>query len=209
MFTPDPIPRPSGPPASSTPLHDYFATPRPGTDAGYAVLPRSLVEAMPLPWQQQLTYLLSEFHQAFAHVTWPIYRVQPSRQERLTDLDEEQLAEVGYLVEIDPDGEVVYRDRAGRVVAQPAETTVLVSCLDPIPPPRSATTWQQDQQQPPRPGPVVQAPPTAHPTVPADPADTPPHGLPVQQPATPPPGGTFGPTGYQGRSYQGRRDQPW
>jgi hypothetical protein len=210
MFTPDPIPRPSGPPASSTPLHDYFGTPRPGADAGYVVLPRSLVEAMPLPWQQQMTYLLAEFHQAFAHVTWPIYKVQPSRHERLTDLDEEQLAEVGFLVEIDPSGEVVYRDRAGRVVELPAETTVLVSCLDPIPPPRSAGTPRHpDQQAPPRPGPVVPAPPTVHPTAPADPGDTPPHGLPVQQPATPPPGATFGPTGYQGRTYQGRRDQPW
>ncbi|HEX3646835.1 MAG TPA: hypothetical protein VHV49_00325 [Pseudonocardiaceae bacterium] len=219
MFTPDPIPRPSGPPASSTPLHDYFETPRPGADVGYAVLPRSLVEAMPLPWQQQLTYLLSEFHQAFAHVTWPIYRVQPSRHERLTDLDEDQLAEVGFLVEIDPDGEVVYRDRAGRVVERPTETTVLVSCLDPIPPPRSATAQQHpNQQAAPRPGPVVQAPPTApppapppvmHPTVPADPADTPPHGLSIQQTTMPPPGETFGPTGYQGRSYRGRHDQPW
>ncbi|HEX5118669.1 MAG TPA: hypothetical protein VFW65_26085 [Pseudonocardiaceae bacterium] len=214
MFTPDPIPRPSGPPASSTPVHDYLGTPRPGADAGYVVLPRSLVEAMPLPWQQQMTYLLSEFHQAFAHVTWPIYRVQPSRRERLTDLDEEQLAEVGFLVEIDPDGEVVYRDRAGRVVEQPADTTVLVSCLDPIPPPRSAGPQQPGQPSAPRPGPVVQAPPTVvppivHPTVPADPADTPPHGLSVQQMTSPPPGGTFGPTGYQGRTYQGRRDQPW
>jgi hypothetical protein len=215
VFTPDPIPRPSGPPASSTPLHDYFGTPRPGADAGYAVLPRSLVEAMPLPWQQQMTYLLGEFHQAFAHVTWPIYKVQPSRHERLTDLDEEQLAEVGFLVEIDPDGEVVYRDRSGRVVELPAQTTVLVSCLDPIPPPRSAT-GRPNSPTPPRPGPVVQTPPppqqpppTVHPTVEADPGDTPPNGLPVQHLAAPPPGETFGPTGYQGRTYQGRRDRPW
>jgi hypothetical protein len=139
MFTPDPIPRPAGPPASSAPLRDYFATPRPGTDAGYAVLPRSLVEAMPLPWQQHLTYLLSEFHQAFSHVTWPIYRVVPSRHEKLVDLDEDQLAEVGCLVEIDATGELVYRDRGGRLIDNPAEKTVLVSCLDPIPPPRAAT----------------------------------------------------------------------
>jgi hypothetical protein len=226
VFTPDPIPRPSGPPASSTPVHDYLAAPRPGTDAGYVVLPRSLVEAMPLPWQQQMTYLLAEFHQAFAHVTWPIYRVQPSRHERLTDLDEEQLAEVGFLVEIDPDGEVVYRDRAGRVVERPADTTVLVSCLDPIPPPRSAAGQHPGPSSGPRPGPVVQAPPTivppapppmpppmpppvVHPTVPADPGDTPPHGLSVQQMTSQPPGETFGPTGYQGRTYQGRRDRPW
>jgi hypothetical protein len=112
------------------------------------------MEAMPLPWQQHMTYLLSEFHQAFSHVTWPIYRVQPSRHEQLTDLDEEQLAEAGYLVEIDPDGEIVYRDRAGRLVSKPAETTVLVSCLDPIPPPRSAQTAGG-----PRPGPAGQSRP--------------------------------------------------
>ncbi len=192
MFTPDPIPRPAGPPASSAPLRDYFATTKPGTDAGYVVLPRSLVEAMPLPWQQHMTYLLSEFHQAFSHVTWPVYRVQPSRHEHLTDLDEEQLAEVGYVVEIDQDGELVYRDRAGRVVARPAETTVLVSCLDPIPPPRPA-----DQARPggPRPGPAEQTPANQPPPVAADPEDTPPNGLPIQQ--APPPGDTFGPTGHR------------
>src|SRR5690606_40163138 len=93
MYTPDPIPRRSGPPASSTPLADYLARERRGVDAGYVVRPRSLAEAMPLPWQQQMRNLLAEFHQAFGHLQWPIYRVVPSRYERLTDLDEEQLAE--------------------------------------------------------------------------------------------------------------------
>jgi hypothetical protein len=153
MFTPDPIPRPAGPPASSAPLRDYFASPRPGTDAGYAVLPRSLVEAMPLPWQQHLTYLLSEFHQAFSHVTWPIYRVVPSRYEKLVDLDEDQLAEVGCLVEIDASGELVYRERGGRVIENPAERTVLVSCLDPIPPPRAAAPPSPPPSAPPPPSP--------------------------------------------------------
>lgn len=133
MFTPDPIPRPAGPPASSTPLHDYFTTARPGVDQGYVVLPRSLVESMPLPWQQHMAYLLHEFHQAYGHLNWPIYRVVPSRYERLVDLDEEQLAEVGAMVEIDADGEVVYRERSGRVIDRAEERSVLVSCLDPIP----------------------------------------------------------------------------
>lgn len=201
VFTPDPIPRPAGPPASSTPLHDYFDATRPGADANYVVLPRSLVEAMPLPWQQHMTYLLSEFHQAFSHVSWPIYRVQPSRHEKLVDLDEEQLAEVGYLVEIDPDGEVVYRDRSGRLVAKPAETTVLVSCLDPIPPPRSA------RADAPRPGPVASSPLTASPPTDArdrngrdESEDTPPTGF-RMPPVAPQDTGEFGPTGPQdGRS---------
>jgi hypothetical protein len=198
VFTPDPISRPAGPPASSAPLRDYFATTKPGADPGYVVLPRSLVEAMPLPWQQHMTYLLSEFHQAFSHVTWPIYRVQPSRHEKLTDLDEEQLAEVGYVVEIDQAGELVYRDRAGRVVVRPGETTVLVSCLDPIPPPRPPI---QGRPTGPRPGPADEPPGGQPGPVDAEPEDTPPHGVPLQQfqqtQQPPPPGGTFGPTGHR------------
>jgi hypothetical protein len=205
VFTPDPIQRHAGPPASSAPLQEYFSTQRPGSDANYVVLPRSLVEAMPLPWQQHMAYLLSEFHQAFSHVTWPIYRVQPSRHEKLTDLDEEQLAEVGYLVEIDADGEVVYRDRAGRLVERPAETTVLVSCLDPIPPPRPPAGTARAAG--PRPGPAAGGPGNGHPApVDQEPPDTPPTGLPAQQVRQP--GEPFGPTGPQRRG-RGPRDQRW
>ncbi len=209
MFTPDPIQRHAGPPASSAPLHDYFATPRPGADAGYAVLPRSLMEAMPLPWQQHMHYLLSEFHQAFAHVAWPVYRVQPSRHEKLVDLDEDQLAEVGYLVEIDADGELVYRDRAGRVVERPAETTVLVSCPDPIPPPRQANA-AKDADRPAAPRPGSPSRPTHH-AMPPDQEreDTPPSGFPARSappPAQQQPGQPFGPTGYR---QSGGRGQNW
>ncbi|GGM64512.1 hypothetical protein GCM10012275_38890 [Longimycelium tulufanense] len=133
MFTNAPIPRPSGPPASSTPLRDYLGGARHGVDPGYVVLPRSLAESMPLPWQQQMAHLLAEFHQAYGHLPWPVYRVVPSRYERLVDLDEEQLAEVGCLVEIDSGGDLVYRDRSGQRIDDPESKQVLVSCLDPIP----------------------------------------------------------------------------
>jgi hypothetical protein len=135
MFGPNQIPRHDGPPASSSPLADYLDRPNlPGADNGaYAVLPRSLAEAMPLPWQQQVTSLLAEFHSAFGHLAWPVYKVVPSRPERLVDLDEEQLAEIGMIVELDTDGELVYRERGGRRVDDPEHTTVLVQCLDPIP----------------------------------------------------------------------------
>lgn len=102
-------------------------------DAGYAVLPRSLAESMPLPWQQQMVNLLAEFHRVYGELTWPVYRVVPSRYEKLVDLDEEQLAEVGVLVEIDTDGELVYRERSGKRIVNAADAEVLVSCLDPIP----------------------------------------------------------------------------
>jgi hypothetical protein len=211
VFTPDPIPRPAGPPASSAPLQDYLATARPGADANYVVLPRSLVEAMPLPWQQHLTYLLAEFHQAFAHVPWPIYRVQPSRHEQLTDLDEEQLAEAGYLVEIDPDGELVYRDRSGRVVERPAAPPVLGAGLAPTPPPHppgqgrptgprpAPATGHAGQERPisPRPEPPtgrVRSDPSAGRARPEpDPDDTPPRGMQLQPPFPPQQPGPFGP----------------
>ncbi len=160
MFTPDPIPRPAGPPSSSTPLRDYLGQPHPGVTSGYAVLPRSLVESMPLPWQQQMTHLLAEFHHAFGHLNWPVYRVQPSRYEKLVDLDEDQLAEVGCIVEIDADGELVYRERNGRRIEHAEEATVLVSCLDPIPATQTAPSYAAYQQQ------YTQPMPSAPPSMP-------------------------------------------
>lgn len=131
-------PRQSAHPASSTPLADLLNQGLPGVDGGYVVLPRSLAEGMSLPWQQQMAALLAQFHGEHARLSWPIYRVVPSRYERLVDLDEEQLAEAGYLVEMDAEGEMVYRERSGRKVQDPDRTTVLVSCLDPIPRPAAA-----------------------------------------------------------------------
>ncbi|HKR48016.1 MAG TPA: hypothetical protein VJT72_00285 [Pseudonocardiaceae bacterium] len=133
MYASDPISRPAGRPASATPLRDHLARTKLGVDDGYVVLPRSLAEEMPLPWQQQMAYLIDELHQTYGDLPWPIYRVVPSRVERLVDLDETQLAEAGYVLEIDTDGELVYRDRDDAVVTAPQSREVLVSCLDPIP----------------------------------------------------------------------------
>ncbi|NIH85318.1 hypothetical protein [Amycolatopsis granulosa] len=134
LFGAPPPPPRSGPPASSTPLADYLSQTLPGVDEGYVVLPRSLAESMSLPWQQQMAGLLAQFHQQHRSLSWPVYRTVPSRYEKLVNLDEEQLAEVGYLVEIDGDGDMIYRERSGRKVEEPENTTVLVPCLDPIPP---------------------------------------------------------------------------
>lgn len=154
VFGAPPRRRVSGPPASSTPLADYLARGWPGVDDGYVVLPRSLAESMSLPWQQQLVNLLAQFHEAHRGLSWPVYRVVPSRYEKLTDLDEEQLAEAGYLVEIDSDGEMVYRERSGRKVEDPQNTSVLVSCLDPIP----RRTERRQASSEARPAPIILPP---------------------------------------------------
>ena len=133
MYTPEPMPPHMRPQPPASPLHDYLASPHPGTPEGYVVLPKSLVGTMPLQWQHAMVQILAEFHGAFAHLDWPEYRVVPSRREKLVNLDEEQLAEAGYLMEIDVDGELVYRERSGRRIENPEDMEVLVSVLDPIP----------------------------------------------------------------------------
>jgi hypothetical protein len=132
LYASDPISRPAGQPASASPLRDHLEPAKLGVDEGYVVLPRSLAEEMPLPWQQQMAYLIDELHKTYSELPWPVYRVVPSRIERLVDLDEAQLAEAGYLLEIDGSGELVYRDRNDAVVADPQSTEVLVPCLDPM-----------------------------------------------------------------------------
>ncbi|RSM83047.1 hypothetical protein DL991_04260 [Amycolatopsis sp. WAC 01375] len=186
-------------PASSTPLADQLNQGWPGVDPGYVVLPRSLAEGMSLPWQQQMAALLAQFHHENARLAWPIYRVVPSRYEKLVDLDEEQLAEAGYLVEMDTEGEMIYRERSGRKIEDPANTTVLVSCLDPIPKPAQRQAPPPPSQaappatgQPPRaPAPMNIGPApvwrTVTPSVPPAPP-APPSGGPAA-----PPGGSVPP----------------
>ena len=132
MYASDPISRPADRPVSASPLRDHLELATLGVDDGYVVLPRLLAEEMPLPWQQQMAYLIDELHKTHGQLPWPVYRVVPSRVERLVDLDEAQLAEAGYLLEIDSNGELVYRDRNDAVVPNPQTTEVLVSCLDPM-----------------------------------------------------------------------------
>ncbi len=206
--TPQPA-RQAARPASSTPLADQLNQGWPGVDPGYVVLPRSLAEGMSLPWQQQMAALLAQFHHENAHLAWPIYRVVPSRYEKLVDLDEEQLAEAGYLVEMDTEGEMIYRERSGRKIEDPASTTVLVSCLDPIPkpvqrqaPPPPSQAAPPVTGQPPRapapmnigPAPVWRtvAPPAGPPAPPlpgghAAPQAPPPAAPQAQPPLAPPP----------------------
>lgn len=129
------------PPRSASPLRDYLESARHGVDRSYVVVPRAVAESMPMAWQDRFAQLLHELHGTYGGLPWPIYRVAPSRHERLADLDEEQLAEVGCIVEIDADGELRHRDRAGRVIEDPEQHEVLVSCLDPLT--RTRPTLQQ------------------------------------------------------------------
>lgn len=134
MSDPTPIQTRQQPPVSATPLRDYLtAQPLPGVTPDYVVVPRVLAENMPLPWQQQAAHLIEQLHHDHAQAPWPLYRVDPSRRAALTACDEHQLTEVGASVELDDQGELVYRDaRTGQLITDPEARLVLVPCPDPL-----------------------------------------------------------------------------
>ena len=125
---PDPFP-----PASTTPVQDYLDAPAPGATPDHLVVPRALAQSMPLRWQQVFVGLLADLHDAYAELPWPAYRVVPSRWERLVDLDDEQLQVVGYVTDLDADGQLEYRDGDDRPVADPEQQRVLAPIDDPLP----------------------------------------------------------------------------
>lgn len=121
-------------PASTTPVQDYADRPAPGATTDHLVIPRSLAQSMPLRWQQVFVGLLADLHDAYAHLPWPDYAVVPSRWEYLVDLDEEQLAALGFHADLGPDGDLEYRDGAERLVDAPERHRVLAPVDDPLPP---------------------------------------------------------------------------
>ncbi|WP_232661379.1 hypothetical protein [Pseudonocardia sp. TRM90224] len=121
-------------PASTTPVQDYLDRQAPGATADHLVVPRSLAQSMPLRWQQVFVGLMADLHDAYAHMSWPDYRVVPSRWELLVDLDEEQLAAAGFHADLGPDGELEYRDAEENLVTAPETHRVLAPIADPLPP---------------------------------------------------------------------------
>lgn len=132
----DPIPTRPGPPASATPVRDYLASPRPGVsqDGAYVVLPRNVLEQMPLPLQQQAVRVLANVHEITAAAPWPLYRVVAGRGARIGELDETDLATVGITTTLDERGDVVHQDIAtGRVLSeQEMDRYVVLTCTDPL-----------------------------------------------------------------------------
>jgi hypothetical protein len=128
------MPDPTGR-ASTTPLRDYLDRPAPGS-AGpdHLVVPRSLAQSMPLRWQQVFAGMLADLHDAYAHLSWPEYRVTATRREAVADLDDDQLATLGYLADLGPDGSLEYRGPDGRPVEDPEHHHVPAPVPDPIPP---------------------------------------------------------------------------
>ena len=140
------MPDPTGR-ASTTPLRDYLDRPAPGA-AGpdHLVVPRSLAQSMPLRWQQVFAGMLADLHDAYADLSWPEYRVTAVRREPVADLDDEQLAALGYHADLGPDGALEFRGPDGHPVEDPERYRVPALVADPIPP--ASAGWVQPRPAP-------------------------------------------------------------
>ncbi|WP_371484831.1 hypothetical protein [Kitasatospora sp. NBC_00315] len=131
----DPIPGQNplpGIPADG-PVHTWFGL----TYANYLVVPRTLMQSMPVGWQQRAVACLTELDAAFAHVARAeAYDVIPATVREAGELTDPELRAAGVSVERhDEDGgeldEPRLRDRDGEEL--PGHEYVLLPGTDPVP----------------------------------------------------------------------------
>lgn len=121
-----------------SPIGDYLASaalPGISADNRYLVLPRIVLEHLPLPLQQDLVQILSRIHQMSSELPWPqAYRVEAARRQTIGTLDEAGLRELGVIAELAWNGDLIYRDQnTGRPLSRPELThPTPVSTPDPL-----------------------------------------------------------------------------
>jgi hypothetical protein len=71
---------------SLEPIHEMFSL----SYANYLVLHRSLLQSMPVEWQQKFVDCINELDQAFSHIKRPDYFVQAAEQREVCELSELQ-----------------------------------------------------------------------------------------------------------------------
>lgn len=83
-------------------VHGWFSL----SYANYLVLPRTLMQSMPGPWQVQMVRLLEEITDAFQHVQQAeAYNVQAGHWAYTSDLSEGELKSLGFTRPDAPDGD--------------------------------------------------------------------------------------------------------
>ena len=118
-------------------VHTWFGL----SYANYLVLPRTLLQSMPLRWQHQLTTLLDDLQAAFAHIPQAqAYQVTAAEEREVSDLTPAELQAAGVSIEepgrnhADPEDWPLptwHDTRTGHEL-QPWER-VLIPVTDPVP----------------------------------------------------------------------------
>jgi hypothetical protein len=106
-------------------IHGWFGL----TYANYLVLPRTLLQSMPDPWQEKFVGLLGQLDRAFDHIeTADAYQVHAGT---IRDLEALTLAERRHAGITRPGGGGKYYDADGDELDR--YSTVVVPCPDPVP----------------------------------------------------------------------------
>lgn len=109
------------------PVHTWFGL----TYANYLALPRSLMQSMPVAWQERMVAVLEELHDAYAHIEHAeAYIVEPARESTYGYLDQDDLRRLGVHRSEENDG-VRYFDARGHEHGE--YDRVLVPADDPVP----------------------------------------------------------------------------
>ncbi len=133
----------------SGPIHGWFSL----SYSNYQVLNRTLMQRMPIAWQDRMVACLEELRDAFEHVPQAeCFRVEAATEHEVSDLDEEQRKHLGitedwYRGETPPDGlsveglaewEAEHEDPDGPTYHRDGEEIdggerVLLPAVDPVP----------------------------------------------------------------------------
>ena len=74
------------------PIHTWFSL----SYANYQVLPRTLMQSMPIEWQQRMVACLTELGESFQHIEQPqAYKVEAATEHIVNEMSQAQLAEAG------------------------------------------------------------------------------------------------------------------
>ena len=117
------------------PIHTWFGL----SYANYQVLHRTLMQSMPVEWQERMVACMEELRDAFAHIEQAeAYDITPGEDRYLYDLTDAELAQVGFTDEIVENGgecETHYHHKDGWTV-DPNEAPsyhVVLPKPDPVP----------------------------------------------------------------------------
>lgn len=87
---------------TSGPIHDYLGL----TYSNYQVLPRTLMQSMPVEWQERAVAVFEELRAAFQHIEHPeCYEVTAAREVEYSELDPHEMELLGVTRADAPDGD--------------------------------------------------------------------------------------------------------
>jgi hypothetical protein len=115
------------------PIHEWFSL----SYCNYQVLHRTLMQSMPIEWQERMAACLTELQAAFEHVDQPQgFKVEAATEHIVWEMTESQMYAAGVLVEGDgPDGpgpETRYHSAHDGREVDPHER-VMLPVADPVP----------------------------------------------------------------------------